>query len=215
MLAGIICLLTPDLGLSIIDAQIITLMSFLTTYWYSFVCIGQPEEILQRIVQGVFKRGNEAHPSLEDLGEGEIGTSQDEVGEDAEKAEGAEQRPPSKKRHKLHLGILGGWTTAATLLIHALMTSAFGMVVYAHVDTFGRAAYRPDCIPNSDFIFDMFGNYISATNGGLQGFALFAFAAVAFTCVEISVIYLVAVVVLWIREARAHRQPAGRRVKDE
>lgn len=178
MMAGVVSLHSPDLGLSLVDAQIITLMSLLTTFFYAWVCFGSPENVLERVLLA-------AHPPSRGLG-GAART----------------QRQP---RYLHEVGILGGWTISATLFVHAVLTAAFGILVYARVDTFGGAAFRPECTPNSAFIFDMFGRYISATNSGLRGFSLFVFSFVAMACLEALILYLVIVMERRERDADAFR----------
>jgi len=68
-----------------------------------------------------------------------------------------------------------GRTTRMASLLHGILSSVFGIIVYSHVDSFGGVAYIPDC-PNSQFVFVIFGASISATNFGLQIFALIVFS---------------------------------------
>ncbi|KZO97504.1 hypothetical protein CALVIDRAFT_69743 [Calocera viscosa TUFC12733] len=69
-----------------------------------------------------------------------------------------------------------GFTFRMATLLHGFLSTAFGIYVYSHPDSFGGVANASPCWPNSNFQFVIFGVSISATNPGLRTFALLFFS---------------------------------------
>jgi len=72
--------------------------------------------------------------------------------------------------------------------LHVTFTTAFTLVVWVHVDTFGTTA---GCNVNNSVKFVLFGKSISATSDGLRIWSIVIFALVAF-CLPFTAIGLIA-----------------------
>lgn len=121
LIAGFSTVRNSQIGLSLVDAQVLTMLVAIATAW----CLG----------------------SFTPLRE--------------------------EDRNKL------GFFTQTAILLHGALSCAFGIYVYSDPSTFGGAQNDPGC-PNSAQTFVMFGASISATNRGLQIFALLAYSLSAF-----------------------------------
>ena len=66
----------------------------------------------------------------------------------------------------------GKVTLQVAYTMHSIAIIAFGLTVWAHVDTYGTT---PGCNLNSSVKFVVFGHTVAATNNGLRKFAMFTF----------------------------------------
>ncbi|KZT58162.1 hypothetical protein CALCODRAFT_256517 [Calocera cornea HHB12733] len=141
VIAGLYAVRSPELGLSLVDAQIITMLNLLIT-----------------VSTSVASATNNSGRSL-------------------------------------------GFTFRMATLLHGFLSTAFGIYVYSHPDSFGGVANAGLCHPNSDFQFVIFNHSISATNEGLRIFALLFFSlslgVLVYTNREDFFLFLIRLIVDW------------------